>query len=352
MTNTKLKNLLQKEMTRKDFLNLSFLLVISAFGVYGVLTKLLSQAASPYATNEAEKGTRSGTTTITNDPTASGGAAVEFGTASTGTGGVLPHVPAGAWNSTAAPSWSDDFPVNAAWASNSGVDPSKWNNTWAGGNGNIVNMSPALSSNVSVDSAGLHLQVDGSGNGACVNTNAQWAANPSMVGWQGAASDGVRMCWEARISLPGSGTTCYNWPAWWGPVPNTVSSQVGEIDVLEGFSDMEAHYEYGTAYDFTDGPPIYNNPGGSNFGLAQTWTSGFHTFTCIFSSVPQEITFYYDGVQLGEPLDESTLDGTVYVSPPTNLDLAKFLVLNNSYAQVPTLNTDMVVTYVRVWAGG
>jgi hypothetical protein len=79
MPNSKFNQLLRKEMTRKDFLGLSAVTVASLFGIIGVLSELLSHAATPYASAESEDGTLTGGATIISDATASAGKAVTFG---------------------------------------------------------------------------------------------------------------------------------------------------------------------------------------------------------------------------------------------------------------------------------
>jgi hypothetical protein len=75
-------SLLHKEMTRKEFLALGALAAISIFGFVGVLEELLSHAATPYATDEAQNGTRSGTTNLTSSTGSASSQVVKFGTAS------------------------------------------------------------------------------------------------------------------------------------------------------------------------------------------------------------------------------------------------------------------------------
>jgi hypothetical protein len=79
MPSKRLEHLLQKEMTRKDFLNLSFLVLISSFGVYGVVTKLLSDASSPYSSTDAANGTLNNGATLVKD-SSSGDEVVKFET--------------------------------------------------------------------------------------------------------------------------------------------------------------------------------------------------------------------------------------------------------------------------------
>ena len=80
----KVQKLLDREMSRKEFLAFSAFAMASVFGIVGLIKELASHAATPAADFEAESGAlASGTTTVT-DATASGGAAIKFGTISTG----------------------------------------------------------------------------------------------------------------------------------------------------------------------------------------------------------------------------------------------------------------------------
>jgi hypothetical protein len=73
-----LSELLDRQMTRKEFINWSALLVVSLFGIGGVLETLSSHAATPGASKEAETGTLANGATTFSDSTASGGQAVRF----------------------------------------------------------------------------------------------------------------------------------------------------------------------------------------------------------------------------------------------------------------------------------
>jgi len=81
-----LERLLKKEMSRKEFMKFSALMFISIFGFAGVITELLTHAAEPEASQEAESGSLSGSAKIVTDTLASGGEAVQFGTYSSGGG--------------------------------------------------------------------------------------------------------------------------------------------------------------------------------------------------------------------------------------------------------------------------
>jgi hypothetical protein len=80
MPNPNLKSLLHKEMTRKEFLAFGALAAISVFGFIGVISELLSHAATPYATEEAQSGTRGGTTALATTTGSASNQVVEFGT--------------------------------------------------------------------------------------------------------------------------------------------------------------------------------------------------------------------------------------------------------------------------------
>jgi hypothetical protein len=82
MISDKMNELLKQEMSRKDFLKISALLIVSMFGLFGVLEELSSKAATPYASSEAESGNLGGSAKVVAGTTASGGNAVAFEAAS------------------------------------------------------------------------------------------------------------------------------------------------------------------------------------------------------------------------------------------------------------------------------
>jgi hypothetical protein len=79
--------LLHKDLTRKEFLGLIGIAVLSLTGIAGLVKQLESYAATTAVSTEPESGTLSGGAVAVNDTTASGGKAVKFGTG-TSTGGV------------------------------------------------------------------------------------------------------------------------------------------------------------------------------------------------------------------------------------------------------------------------
>jgi hypothetical protein len=109
MNDSSLKRLLQKEMTRKDFLGFTALAVVSLIGVGGVITELLSHAATPYASEEAENGMIAGDATVVDG-------AVQFGgTAITMASPVLPAAPT-----------HEAVPTKISWGNFPGGGPSQY----------------------------------------------------------------------------------------------------------------------------------------------------------------------------------------------------------------------------------
>jgi mannan endo-1,4-beta-mannosidase len=81
VSDTKLKNIFHKPMTRKEFLGLSVFALASLFGIVGIIEELKSHAASISLSEEPETGTVKSPATIVTDASASGGKAIKFGTA-------------------------------------------------------------------------------------------------------------------------------------------------------------------------------------------------------------------------------------------------------------------------------
>lgn len=84
MLQQNLQKLLDKDLTRKEFLGLMGLTVASLTGITGLIRELESHASTPTASTEPENGSLSGNVSAVNDTTASGGKAVKFGAASGG----------------------------------------------------------------------------------------------------------------------------------------------------------------------------------------------------------------------------------------------------------------------------
>jgi hypothetical protein len=127
---------------------------------------------------------------------------------------------------------------------------------------------------------------------------------------------------EADIYLPPApGGTIANWPAWW--MDGQSWPQDGEIDVVEGLGGHACfHFHFS----------VNGAPGGCVGSY-----SGWHTFGVDWE--PGSITWYYDGVQVGQ------VTSNVTSSP-------MYMILDDgqgSYGGSTVLPVDMQVSYVRVW---
>ncbi|HSX52886.1 MAG TPA: family 16 glycosylhydrolase [Patescibacteria group bacterium] len=134
---------------------------------------------------------------------------------------------------------------------------------------------------------------------------------------------------EARIWTPPPGsTTPQNWNSFWtvgsGTWPTT-----GEIDVMES---LGGQYCYHTHFGTTAAPQQAG-------GCASTSISGWHTFGANWQ--PTAVTFYYDGVQVGQ------VTGSAVPASP------QFLVgqyaLSAAISPPITVPSNMLIDYIRVW---
>jgi beta-glucanase (GH16 family) len=129
---------------------------------------------------------------------------------------------------------------------------------------------------------------------------------------------------EARIWVPSDANgSIADWPAFWADGQNWPTT--GEIDTFEGLS--------GTAcWNFHSASSA---PGGCSDG---TWTGGWHTFAADWE--PGSITYYYDGVQVGQ-VTSAVTSAPMYLI----LDLA----VSGTYGGQTVVPATMMVDYVRVW---
>lgn len=195
------------------------------------------------------------------------------------------------------------------------LNASVWQPGWFGtGLTGPVNSSEPhkySSANVSESGGTLNLALTAT-NGSLVSTN------PDALGTgKGYQFSGPSVL-EARVFVPGSGTTVSNWPAFWSDGQSWPSN--GEIDVMEGLGG-------GTAYH------VHTNAGGP--GQTVNVGSGWHTFAADWSG--NTMTFYYDGKNVGsEPY--STGNAPQYI-----------LFDNSSYGPDGTTPSVMQVDWVKVW---
>jgi beta-glucanase (GH16 family) len=152
-------------------------------------------------------------------------------------------------------------------------------------------------------------------------TGALLSTNPS----DGRASGGYQYTYgvaEARVYIPAAGSKVANWPAVWtdGQPPWPAN---GEDDVMEGLGGKSCFH--------------FHSPAGGPGACVAGSFAGWHTFASDWE--PGSVTYYYDGVKVGQIT-------TGITSSPM------YLVLDNTVsAQSPQLarSADMQVDYVRVW---
>ena len=127
---------------------------------------------------------------------------------------------------------------------------------------------------------------------------------------------------QARIQFAGSGSTIYNWPAWWTSGPDWPTG--GENDIAEGFGNLSVNYH---------SPSLTERSG----PIGGNWAGGFHTY----------------GVYRGRFYSRVYWDGRVIRTYRTADDgqpqtLLLTLGAGNQVRTGPS--GAMVVDYVRAWA--
>lgn len=125
---------------------------------------------------------------------------------------------------------------------------------------------------------------------------------------------------EWRAYLPPSGTQIANWPATWSDGQSWPTD--GENDTMEGLGGPACFH--------------FHSPSGGPGNCVNGNYSGWHTFASNWQ--PGVVTYYYDGVQVGQIT-------TGITSQP------QYLIMNNSVESDSPIATPatMLVDYVRVW---
>lgn len=206
----------------------------------------------------------------------------------------------------AAPIFEDNF-------DGSSLNINKWASSWF--NGGTMNEVSTSAANVSVSGGNLILTLASSSSGALVNTNPDDAAGTPFEMTTGYA--------EARMYFPGSGSTVYNWPAWW--ITGQDHPETGENDIAEGLGTMTVNY-HSSAGDFNQGT------------IPGTWVNAFHTYA--INRKVGSCDVYYDGNLVKS---YATQDG----------EAPQYLIFNvgtkSSRTQVFGAAGQIRVDYVRVW---
>jgi len=187
------------------------------------------------------------------------------------------------------------------------LDSTKWSSSWfGGGTMNNVATSPA---NVSVANGVLTLTLSSPGTGALISTNPNGGANPGFQLTYGYV--------EARIWLPGTGTTVDDWPAFWTDGQSWPAD--GEADIVEGLGSATSNY--------------HSNNGTNNSGtIPGTWAGGWHTYG--LDREPGQNTIYWDGQE-------------VRTYPTDDNGAPQYIILNIGSGS--TIPATMQVDYVRAW---
>ena len=226
---------------------------------------------------------------------------------------IVPTVPAG----TSVPTnvaFDDEFNKGS-------LNTSVWSPYWFA-NGDTSNNTVMKSSNVSVDSNGLELKLATNQTGALVSTNPDDYVT-GHTGFQVQPTVTNPVFIEYKAQLPGSGNKAYNWPALWATGQNW--PQTGELDLMEGFGNLQAHTIYSGCGNLCNPSVTLGN-----------WSAGYHTFGVLLTTT--STTFYFDGKNMGGATVPYTL-GPLY------------LIMENSLASSgrSTTPATMTVRYARVW---
>ncbi len=129
---------------------------------------------------------------------------------------------------------------------------------------------------------------------------------------------------EARVWLPGNGPIT-NWPAIWAVESGGTWPANGELDVLEGLGGKACYH-------------FHNSSGGPGGCSQATFTGGWHTFAADWE--PGSVTWYYDGVQVGQ-LTNGVTSWPMYLL----LDLST----DHTYGGAIQAPATMRVDYLKVW---
>jgi len=336
------------------------LTVVLLVAVSGYATLSLTHAMTPVPSIEAENGKVNSSASVISDTSASHDKAVKFGgsssptkttppptppTAGCTTGSVAAPCMNGSASGTGAGGWGT--PVFDDEFSGTVVDTAKWDPTCPDFSGGGLNGSATPASNTEVSGGDLILTQKSKGQGACVETSDSAGFNATNGRFSG--TDFI----EARISFPGSGSTLYNWPAWW-TVGNSKDPTTGDETDISEVINGKMTWNYNC--DHTLDSSICPYPGD---GLGQRGSTLYSKqdskSTC---ANDYGDTFHIYGIDREQGVTTVYCDGVAIGSTKTvDKNNPVWLLLNigdDSQSQVgdtanyTTYNT-VKVDYVRVW---
>jgi beta-glucanase (GH16 family) len=211
--------------------------------------------------------------------------------------------------------WSDEFGGSA-------LDSTKWSTGWFGSG-----VTPPVNSLEVACYDPAQLAVSGGNLGITAIAKAQtvngrtYPYTSGIVTTMGkyAVSYGVM---EARIYLPGSGSTIANWPAFWANGSDGAPI-TGELDAMEGRHGVPSYH--------------FHSPAGAPGGDVAGDFTGWHTYAADWQ--PGVVTYYYDGKKVGQ-ITSGITAGPMY------------LILNygiGTYGGPISTPATMQVDWVRVW---
>jgi beta-glucanase (GH16 family) len=127
---------------------------------------------------------------------------------------------------------------------------------------------------------------------------------------------------ETRVWLPGT-TTGVDWPGIWAVGNNWPTD--GELDLVEGLGGEACWH--------------FHDPSGAPGGCSNaTYTGGWHTFGADWE--PGNVTWYYDGTQIG------TATTAITTAP---MYLIADLAIDNTYGGPTQAPATLRIDYIRIW---
>jgi Glycosyl hydrolases family 16 len=197
---------------------------------------------------------------------------------------------------------------------------------WSVMEGRSMNNVTLHGSNVAVAGGNLVLTLASSSSGGGVSSGATDGAG------SGAYALPVGGYVEARVYFPGSGTTIYNWPAWWICGVNWPAD--GENDIAEGLGSLTENYH---CLNGANGCTCSSTYCAYNHGpFGGTWSGAFHVYGLYRKTSSAEA--YWDGSLVIE-----------YTTYDTGAPQSLLANVGSANTAVYGAGSQVLVDYVRAW---